>query len=216
MSAVTALPLRPSRGRPFTRADAAAMSGRGRVYELVDGSLRSPGWTPAELAELPDDDGYRYELLDGALLVTPAPSLPHQTVLLEVAVLLRAATPPEMQAIVAPFAVLLSGDTELQPDVLVARRADLTQKELLGAPVLAVEVLSPSTRTFDVRLKRERYERAGTPAYWVVDPLTPRLRAWELDRTGTYAEVADVTGDEAFEATVPFPVTVVPSALARG
>jgi Uma2 family endonuclease len=192
------------------------MSGRGRVYEFVDGSLRSPGWTRDELAELPDDDGYRYELLDGWLLVTSAPSLSHQRSVLGLAVALRAATPPDLETIIAPFAVVMSGDTELQPDVLIARRADLTPADLPGSPVLAVEVLSPSTRTFDLRLKRERYERAGTPSYWVVDPLTPRLRALQLDRTGTYVEVADVRGDEAFEAAVPFPMTVVPSALVRG
>ncbi len=135
--------------------------------------------------------------------------------LLELAVLLRECAPPEMQTIVAPFAVVLSGDTELQPDVLVARRADLTDTELPGSPVLAVEILSPSTRTFDLRLKRARYERAGTPAYWVVDPVEARLVAWEL-RGGTYVQVADVRGDEAYDAAVPCAVTVVPSALVAG
>ena len=76
-------------------------------------------------------------------------------------------------------------------------------------------MLSPSTRRIDLTRKRERYERAGTLAYWVVDPAEARLRAWEL-RDERYVEVADVRGDEPFTTTTPFPVTVVPSALVDG
>ena len=183
MTTVTALP-QQQRGRPFTRADLESMP----------------------------DDGRRYELVDGCLLVTPAPSPPHQTAVLELAVLLRGVTPPDAQVFVAPLAVVPAGDTELQPDVLVARRRELTAKELAGSPLLAVEVLSRHTRSFDLGAKRERYERAGTLAYWVFDPQAVRLRAWDL-RAGAYAEVADVSGDEAYAATVPFAVTVIPAAL---
>ena len=62
---------------------------------------------------------------------------------------------------IAPFDVALDDDTVLIPDVLVARREDLTHRNLPAAPVLAVEVLSPSTRRFDLQLKRDRYEEAG-------------------------------------------------------
>jgi Uma2 family endonuclease len=162
--------------------------------------------------ELMPDDGHRYELLDGVLLVTPAPGSPHQTAVLELAVLLRASCPPDLKVYVAPFAVVLATDTELQPDVLVARRDDLTARDLRAAPVLATEVLSPSTRRFDLHTKRARYEAAGTPSYWVVDPDEPSLTAWNLV-DGGYVEVAHVSGDEQYEARLPFPVRVTPSAL---
>jgi hypothetical protein len=67
----------------------------------------------------------------------------------------------------------------LPPDLLVARRTDTTERNLPMAPVLAIEVLSPSTRLIDLNLKRARYEAAGCSAYWVVDPELPALTAWE-------------------------------------
>ncbi|HWL36880.1 MAG TPA: Uma2 family endonuclease [Frankiaceae bacterium] len=173
--------------------------------------LRGGPFTRADLESMPDD-GRRYELIDGCLLVTPAPRWMHQRGVAELFVILRAATPDYAETLPGPFAIVPEDDTELQPDVFVARRADFTEKELPAAPLLVVEVLSPSTRSFDLGAKRERYERAGTPAYWVFDPAAVRLRAWEL-RDGAYVLVGDVSGDEAFETNVPFPVRVVPSTL---
>ena len=215
MGAVTAESVGPARGVPFTERDLPVPWLAGR-QELVDGSLlvtREPPFGYDDLEAMPDD-GRRYEILDGVLLVTPAPSRGHQTVLVELLVVLHAAVPPEMQVLAAPFDVRLTASV-LQPDLLVARRADLTYANLPAAPLLAVEVLSPSTRRLDLTRKRERYEQAGTLAYWVVDPVEARLVAWEL-RDGAYVEVAGVRGDEAFAATVPFAVTVVPAALVEG
>lgn len=172
---------------------------------------RSRPFTWRDLEAMPDD-GHRYELIDGALVVTPAPSAPHQSVAFALARLLHEACPSELKVFLAPFAVLLAEDTELQPDVLVARRADLTHANLPAAPMLAVEVLSPSTRLIDLNLKKARYEVAGCPSYWVIDPDTLELTAWEL-ADGAYVQVADVSGKEAFHATKPFPVSVVPADL---
>jgi Uma2 family endonuclease len=106
--------------------------------------------------------------------------------------------------------VKLADDTVLQPDVLVFYRKQVTAYALPGPPLLAVEVLSPSTRRFDVHLKRHRYEAAGTSAYWVLDPgEPPALTAWEL-RAGEYVQVASVAGPREYAAQVPFAVTVVP------
>lgn len=69
-----------------------------------------------------------------------------------------------------PFDVALADDTVVQPDVLVARRSDLTEHDPPTAPVPVVEVLSPRTRHIDLALKRARFEVAGCPAYWIVDP----------------------------------------------
>lgn len=179
--------------------------------ETVTTLPRGRPLTRADLEQVPDD-GHRYELIDGALVVTPAPSMRHQRAVLNLAVRLRQTCPDEWEVFVAPFAVALADDTELQPDVLVARRADLAERDLPASPVLVVEVLSPSTRLVDLNLKKARFEVAGTPAYWVVDPIEPRLTAWEL-RGSAYVEVADVTADEVFETTVPFPVTIVPASL---
>jgi len=104
--------------------------------------------TRADLEDTPDD-GHRYELIDGVLIVSPGPDLPHQDVVGNLHLLLRAACPPELKVVLAPFDVVLAEDTVLEPDLLVAPRSHFTRRELSGAPLLAVEVLSPSTRRFD-------------------------------------------------------------------
>ncbi len=167
--------------------------------------------TRSDLDALPDD-GHRYELIDGALIVTPAPSYSHQDVVGELYVRLHAACTPGLKVMLAPFDVALATDTVMQPDLLVARREQFTARDLPGAPLLAVEVLSPSTRHIDLSLKRARFEEAGVTSYWVVDPLAPRITAWELV-DGAYRSVAEVTGEETFSTDVPFPVTFRPAEL---
>lgn len=80
--------------------------------------------------------------------------------------------------------------------------------------MLAVEVLSPSTRLIDLNLKKARPEQAGISSYWVVDPLEPMLIASELRET-TYVEVARIRGEEIWSATQPFEVTICPADLVR-
>lgn len=174
---------------------------------------QSRPFTRADLDAMPDD-GHRHELIDGALIVTPAPGRWHQTAVGELFVLLRAACPPDLQVMLAPFDVVLAVDTVVEPDLLVARRSDLTDRDLPAAPLLAVEVLSPSTRHLDLSLKRARYEVAGVRSYWVIDPLEPSLRAWNLVQ-GEYVEQAHVAGDHLFVAGTPVPVEFAPAALVR-
>jgi Uma2 family endonuclease len=170
-------------------------------------------FTVQDLEGMPDD-GNRYELIDGLLLVTPAPGWEHQEVGLSLYVQLRALCPPDLRALAAPFAVQTAFDSEVQPDVIVARYVDFTSKNLPVAPLLAVEVLSRSTRLKDRNLKKAHYERIGVDAYWILDPAEPgALTVLELDEAGRYREAAHVEGDDEFVATRPFPVTVVPARL---
>jgi Uma2 family endonuclease len=163
------------------------------------------------------EDGNRYELIDGMLHVSPAPVPWHQLVLGEIFVLLRAASPPDLLALFAPVDVQPDRSNSLQPDVLVARRSDFGAKNLPKAPLLAVEVLSPSTRLYDLNTKRFAYEKMGVASYWIVDPLARgALTVFELDVEGRYREAAHVEGDAEFVATRPFPVTVVPARLLDG
>jgi Uma2 family endonuclease len=172
---------------------------------------RSRPLTRGDLDTRPDD-GHRYELIDGVLVVSPAPSFRHQTAVGRLWQALERERPADVRVLVAPFDVVLADDTVLQPDVLVARRADITDRDLAGPPLLAVEVLSPSTRRFDLMLKWSRYESAGCGSYWVVDPDEPALTAWDLI-DGRYVETAHVTGTQPYDATLPFPVRVVPDDL---
>lgn len=164
-----------------------------------------------DLQQLPDD-GHRYELIDGSLLVSPAPRHAHQTVLGNLYVLLRLACPPELQVVLAPFAVGLAEDTEVQPDIIVAPRTQFTERDLPGAPLLAVEVLSPSTRRIDLLLKRDRYQSAGIASYWIVDPDMPSLTVLEL-ADGRFVERSVTAGAVLMTVQQPFPVEVVPARL---
>jgi Uma2 family endonuclease len=169
--------------------------------------------TRAEFEALPDD-GWRHELVDGSLIMTPAPSPRHQVVVGRLHLLLEASRPRDLMLLFAPLDVALADDSVLQPDLLVARREDFTDTELRGAPLLAVEVLSPSTHTIDLHLKRHRYEAAGCPSYWVVDPDVPSVTAWEL-HDGSYDEVAHVVDDEELALDAPYPAVLRPADLAR-
>ena len=179
--------------------------------EAVTQLPRGREFTRSDLERMPDD-GHRYELIDGSLVVTPAPKPLHQRAAFRLARLLDDACPSELEVLMAPLDVVLGANTVLQPDVLVARRDDFTERDLPTAPLLAVEVISPSTRLVDRNLKRARYEAAGCPSYWVVDPDVPSLTAWDLVE-GAYVEVAAVVGVETFESRLPFPVSVTPSDL---
>lgn len=173
-------------------------------------------FTVDDLEGMPDD-GNRYELIDGMLHVSPCPVPLHQVVGGELFFALRLACPPGLLVMTAPMDVQPDRLTSLQPDVLVARPADFGPKNLSAAPLLAVEVLSPSTRLYDLNTKRFAYEKMGVASYWIVDPDGPvTLTVFELDENGSYRQVACVKGDDEFAATGPFPVTIVPARLLDG
>lgn len=172
-----------------------------------------PGHTRADLEAMPDD-GTRYELLDGELVMVPAPGFDHQRLCGELYSVLRAGCPEEWIVLFAPFDVALSDTVVVEPDLLVTERDRPTPRALEGPPLLAVEVLSPSSRGRDLVRKKRIYERAGVASYWILDPEVPSLTAWEL-REGRYVAVASIAGDEEWTASLPFEVTVRPSDLAR-
>lgn len=167
--------------------------------------------TRADLVSVPDD-GHRYELIDGTLIVSPAPSTRHQAMSMNLGYLLKTHLPPDLRLLAAPFAVALADDTEVQPDLLVAPRSAFAERDLPSAPLLAVEILSPSTRLIDLNLKKARFEQAGCQSYWVLDPVNPSLVAWELV-DGAYVEVAAIAGVETWTAALPFTVTITPADL---
>ncbi len=178
--------------------------------------IEHPAWsgpmTVHDLEGMPKD-GRRYELIDGVLIVSPAPGRRHQKIVVRLSALLDARCPPEYDVLVAPFAVHAGDRVELQPDVLVGRDEDFTDRDLPVAPVLVVEVLSPSTAIHDLNTKKAVYERLGVPSYWVIDPEEPALTVFEVDVEGRYQQVAKAAGDESFEAERPFPVRIVPREL---
>ncbi len=168
-------------------------------------------FTYEDLQNMPDD-GHRRELVDGVLLVTPAPVPLHQRCVLILAAALLAAAPEDLEVLTAPLDWMVSDSTVFQPDVLVTRRNDVGATRLERTPLLVVEVLSPSTRLTDLGTKRLAYEAACVPSYWLVDPHQPSLTVLHLD-AGRYVDAARVVARDPYRATRPFEVTVVPALL---
>ena len=169
-------------------------------------------WTVDDLDGLPDD-GLRYELLDGILLVSPAPSKRHQRAVKLVFMALESACPAGFEVFFAPLDWRPDPRTSLEPDVLVVTGRDLHQS-VADSMILAVEVSSPSSRRKDAVYKFSKYQDEGVPSYWIVDPDTPSITAYEW-RDGRYGVVGEAAGDTPLTLALPFPVTIVPSDLVR-
>ncbi len=176
---------------------------------MTSSILRGRQWSRADRDRLPDD-GFRYEVADGALVVTPAPTSVHQIAVFGLYRQLFTTCPGHLRVVGAPLDVILGDHDVLQPDLLVAARASFERHGVIGRPELAVEVLSPGSQVVDRNLKFDRYERAGTPAYWLADPDALTLTAYEL-RDGRLVRAAHVTGDESWAATVPYPAVITPA-----
>ena len=185
------------------------------VSILKDWPAAGLPFTVADLDRMPDD-GRRYELLDGTLVVSARPVVPHQVAATRLVVMLSAACPDGLHVVAEP-AVQLSDDTEFDPDIVVVTEHQITAAKVTEPPLLVVEVRSPSTALFDLNRKKAAYERFGVPSYWIVVPdlPTPELITFEL-REGRYTETGHVSGDTALRATRPFPVEVVPARLVPG
>lgn len=182
----------------------------GSVTPLA-GLPRGRALTRDDLDAMPED-GYRYELIDGILVVSPAPLSVHQRAVRKLMRLLDDACPIELELFSAPFDVAIANDTVMQPDLVIVRSDDLKVRGVETAPVLAIEILSPSTRGLDLLLKKDRLQRAGCQHYWVIDTDVPAITVWSL-RDGVYVDSGSATGEEMLTLDKPFTVSVVPAQL---
>ena len=167
--------------------------------------------TRADLDALPDD-GLRHELIDGQFVMTPAPGTDHQTIADSFVEILRPVVRgTALKVLSSPYDVVL-GPHVVEPDVVVAARADFTAKDLPAPPLLVIEILSPSTRHLDRGRKREIYAEAGVAHYWIVDPDLPSITTFELV-DGTYRQTAHVSGNEILDVRQPVALRLTPAQL---
>jgi Uma2 family endonuclease len=157
-------------------------------------------------------DGRRYEVVDGRLLITGPQPPAHHAAVLALMVLLKHACPPDLLVSVGSLDFRPSLTLSLRPDLMVCHRADAGPRLLTAPPLLAIEVVSPTTRTTDVVLKRALYEQHGIPSYWLLDPTNQELTILELTPTG-YECQAVVQAEETVEVTHPFTLTLTPASL---
>ena len=141
--------------------------------DWVPGPLQG-SWTYDDYTALLDD-GHRYEIVNGVLVMAPAPDLGHQSIVLRLShyLFVYAELAGLGRVFAAPIDVELGLKNVLQPDVVVILNAHLdrlTQKKIIGAPDLAVEVASPSTAAYDRLTKYDVYARTGVTEYWIVKP----------------------------------------------
>ena len=134
-------------------------------------AISIPRYTVDDLEHFPED-GNRYELLDGVLLVTPQAAFPHQVVASRLALCLgNAVGIPPLAHVVGPGSVKRPPGTQLEPDVLVipARFSIKLDWKRISEFWLAIEVLSPSSRIYDRDFKRDAYLKLGVREVWIVD-----------------------------------------------
>jgi len=164
--------------------------------------------TADDLWKMPDD-GNRYELLDGEIVVSPAPLTKHQRIVGAGFMLLVAAERAGYgQVYVAPVDVVLDEHNVVQPDVLFViseRLSIVMEKNIQGAPDLVIEVLSPSTSSKDLGDKLSTYERFGVRYCWLVSPEAEVIRRFAL-QGGTFVE--DVPLRSGDQLTCPLFPTV--------
>jgi Uma2 family endonuclease len=160
-----------------------------------------------DFALLPDD-GKRYELHEGELSVTPAPTPRHQLSIGNLYLLLapHVRASGRGQIFLSPFDCIMTNITVVEPDLVYVdevRLRLLSERALEGSPTLAIEVLSPSSVSIDRRRKLALYAAHDVPWYWIVDPDARTIEACRLS-AGAYRLDATLEGDQA-RALRPFP-----------
>jgi Uma2 family endonuclease len=155
-------------------------------------------WTHADLRELPESNE-RIEILDGTLIVSPSPHIFwHQQTVLSIATLLHTHVRERDlgTVFISPADVRFTESDVVQPDVFFVRkdRLHLVDAYMDGAPDLAVEVLSPSTKKHDGEHKRALFARHGVAEYWLVEPREGWAEVLRLEEGG-YAVHSEASTD---------------------
>lgn len=179
-------------------------------------------WTAADLDNLPED-GLRYEVLNGQLVVNAAPKPRHQLLIQRLVRVLVDAAP--VDSLVLDGVGVIIGDDEPIPDVMVTTgTVDLDARGLPVAQVdLVVEVVSRSTTMTDQVVKPIMYSAAGIASYWrfEINPFAgqfpgeqaPVLFAYRLGPDGGYEQTHRVAAGDTADLRTPFPVTITPASL---
>jgi Uma2 family endonuclease len=152
-------------------------------------------------------DGRHYELHEGELSVTPAPTPAHQRITRNLLMLLQSHVETRNlgEVLSSPIDCILSDSSIVQPDLVYLDQRHLslvTDRGIEGPPTLAIEILSPSTVQIDRSVKSQLYARYGIAYYWIVDPAPRTIEAYRL--RGDAYELADRLEGQGSAALEPF------------
>ena len=161
-------------------------------------------FTYQDYLQLPDEPGYRYEVLEGILVKDPSPNVMHQRVSRRLLRILEDyfwSVDPHGEVFNAPLDTTFGEINVVQPDLFYVsgeQKTIIREARIDGSPTLIVEILSPSSRRKDRLQKMRIYQRAQVQHYWIVDPEEKTLECFTL-REGKYAVVANGMDEDEVE-----------------
>jgi len=166
-----------------------------------------PLLTVADLEAFPDDDGNRYELIEGELFVSTSPGLPHQIVSDNIVYLIRTYLDQHpIGIVVSTVGLILSEYSGVIPDIVFFKNESVerivTGERLTSAPELVVEILSPGSQNIrrDRVAKFQLYGKYRVPEYWLIDKENRAVEVYRLQNAKLHL-VSILTGDD--ELTTP-------------
>lgn len=174
-------------------------------------------FTVDDLFALPDD-GNRYEIFDGSLVLSPPPATRHVFVTLDLRTILVKAAPDGFLVVTEGAGIYPTDRDFYIPDILVLSDASRTGNRRGFPPdevLLAVEVVSPGNPSNDHVWKRRNYAKFGIRHYWIADPRDRTLRILELGEDGSYVDKELLEPGQSWKAIEPFEVTIDPAEIFR-
>lgn len=148
-------------------------------------SLRTKHWTYRDYYALNDDK--RYEVIEGELIMTPAPSFKHQDVSAKLGNLIFNHVNGKKlgKVVFSPIDVVLSDDIALQPDIVYISNKNtgiIKDAGVFGPPDMVIEVISPTSIYKDMHVKKSIYEKAGIKEYWLVFPDEKVIEIFSIEK----------------------------------
>jgi Uma2 family endonuclease len=170
-------------------------------------------WTVEDLEQI-EDETHRYEIIDGSLIVSPAPALPHVKHVNLLHHLLMRQAPGSLFVGQNAGVDMRRQDSYLIPDLWVTERSTMDRDDKNFVPadmLLVVEVLSPSNRRTDLVAKRTEYALADIPRYWIVDGKARTVTVLALGDEGSYDTEIVVEAGKTWTTDNPFPLAFDPA-----
>jgi len=162
--------------------------------------------THDDLLKMPEGNLPR-EIIDGELIVNLSPSAYHQRIVTRFVHMIAGFLDdhPVGEVLGSPLDTILASDQVVQPDLLYVsnERAGIVERWVYGAPDLAVEVISETSRRRDEVRKRELYEQFGVAEYWIVDPEARSVKVYRRGASGGYDHPVLITAAHDKTLTTP-------------